>query len=78
MYVNRFNKFWTAYPVKLKKKLARERFMKLSVAKQEMAVKDVTTDISRFNEYVPHPSTYINDERWDDEIKETQKVHYLT
>jgi predicted Ser/Thr protein kinase len=30
-------------------------------------VKDVTSGMARFNEYIPHASTYINDERWEDE-----------
>ncbi len=71
-----FNLFWEAYPRKEAKKRARISF--------DRAVKDQATldliladiadrlrlgvwDLSQ-KAYIPHPTTYLNGERWEDEV----------
>jgi hypothetical protein len=63
-----FNEFWELYPRKEKKKLTEKRWIKLPKIKRDKAIQDVRL---RFEdtpkEFVPIPTTYLNDERWDDE-----------
>ncbi len=79
-----FDKFWRVYPRKVGKKqaaLAWKRAKLDSNAEQaEMIVTDVATRLTQHapwlqacrsgdKTYVPHPATYINNERWEDEIE---------
>ena len=72
----RFNVFWEAYPNKKNKKKAKDKYLKdvdkelhqtimndLRVRKKS---KDWTKEDGR---YIPHPTTYLNGERWNDEIE---------
>lgn len=67
-----FDTFWQEYPVKKEKKKTREKFMKLTVEIQQTIIADVKKrkdlDSQWKRGYVPHPTTYLNGERWEDEI----------
>ena len=72
-----FEEFWKEYPVKKEKKKAKEKFERLSVEIQQVIIKDISKrrqlDVQWKAGYIPHPTTYLNGERWDDEIQ-TQRA----
>lgn len=70
-----FKAFWKKYPRKVKKKTARKRFMS-NVESEEtfeslMQALEQQRESSQWQrengKYVPHPSTWLNQERWEDE-----------
>jgi hypothetical protein len=73
-----FEEFWRIYPNKKGKKPAKDRWKRrnlddklpliLSKLKQQ-----VTEDDSWKRGFIPNPLTYINQERWDDEITKSNK-----
>ena len=67
-----FNKFWEAYPLKKGKKPAKDIWMrKINPALGELIVQDVSNrkrDRQWVEGYTPNPTTYLNQERWNDEI----------
>lgn len=65
----RFDEFWSLYPRKLNKKKAKSAFNNLTKAKQDLAIEDIKTRFNDINEvrFIPHATTYINGERWEDE-----------
>lgn len=72
-----FDKFWEVYPRKVDKKKAREKFAKIKPT--EELVDTMIKQIERFKQtndwqkengkYIPHPSTWLNNNRWEDEIE---------
>lgn len=68
MEYDNFSTFWALYRVKKGKKKAEIAFNRLSNKKQLQAIEDIKT---RFKDvegrFIPHPTTYINGERWNDE-----------
>lgn len=72
-----FDLFWTAYPRKTNKGLAKQIFQRLSVDqvlldKMLMAIgQQKKSDQWKNPQYIPHPSTWLNGERWEDEITTT-------
>ena len=69
----RFEDFWKAYPKKVKKKTAKDiwRRKKLDpLADRRIAdVEDRQSVDSRWKDgYIPDPTTYLNQERWEDEM----------
>lgn len=75
-----FEKFWAAYPRKIGKKKAKAIWEKLNP--DETLVNKIIEAISAQGEsvqwkkdggvFIPHPSTWLNGERWNDEMKTTQ------
>jgi len=71
-----FDVFWKAYPRKVGKGAARKSWTKLKPDEQlfEKILKAVTEQIESSQwtknggQYIPHPATWLNQERWDDEI----------
>jgi hypothetical protein len=86
---DQFEEFWKLYPRKVGKPTAKQRWVALSKkpskdqpdfdtikkAIQEQSKSDQWQD----PKYIPHPSTWINGERWEDELpgpsKPTPKPH---
>lgn len=80
---SRFDQFWIAYPNKKAKPAALSAWMKLApsealfstiieaIAAQKLS-HDWTKDGGRF---VPHPATWINQRRWEDEVSYAQSQH---
>ena len=70
-----FNDFWQAYPLKKSKMVAKAAFFKLNPS-QELAIRILEDLVDRMTyewslkekQYIPHPSTYLNQHRWEDEI----------
>jgi len=72
----RFGEFWDAYPKKRDKKKTRDKWKARgldSMADQLIAdVKNRLANDRQWREgYIPNPTTYINGERWEDEIDTT-------
>ena len=64
-----FEDFWAAYPRKQDKKKARSKWSRLSNKVKQTIMDDV---LVRFvgieRQFIPMPTTYMNGERWEDEI----------
>lgn len=76
----RFDEFWAAYPKKTDKKKAQTAWKKIKPAEIDKIITDViqrsrSNDWTKENgKYIPHPTTYINGERWNDEPEVKTKV----
>ena len=72
-----FNRFWKLYPRKVGKKAARRAFEK--VMRSGVALETLVTALERQKcskqwtkdgvQFVPHPATWLNGERWEDEVE---------
>ncbi len=69
-----FGLFWDLYPLKVSKKKAEQIWKRLSKADREAVLADIPrrkeTDAWKRG-FAPHPTTYLNGERWNDELKVT-------
>lgn len=76
-----FEKFWNEYPRKVSRKKALAIWLKLKpsleLADKIIASVRVQKQTKQWKEnggqYIPHPTTYLNQERWEDEIGASQK-----
>ncbi len=72
-----FDKFWKAYPRKVDRKKSKERFEKLNPTEElvDLMIKQIdrlkdTNDWKKENgKFIPHPSTWLNGRRWEDEFE---------
>ena len=74
----KFNEFWNRYPKKVQKKDTEKKFRSLSLEKQQLAI-DALDKFKQTDQwkrwFVPNPTTYINQERRNDELElEQQKI----
>lgn len=76
-----WEKFWEAYPRKTAKRDALKAYRRLApnAELQEKILKAIEAQkksiwAGKALEYVPHPATWLNGERWNDEVKLTTKV----
>jgi len=77
----RFTNFWDLYPRKVAKKKACEAFAK--AVKSDETFKAIMEGLRRHvgcqqwekdgGQYVPYPATWLNQERWEDEVKPGQQ-----
>ena len=78
-----FPKFWKLYPNKVGKAAAQKAWAKLKVTDELFALiadglaKQVMSDgwIKDSGKFIPHPSTWLNGKRWEDEVKLSSNVH---
>ena len=70
-----FAEFWKAYPRKTNKNFAEKVFAKLKVDQemldkmlQAIALQNKTVWKDKDQQYIPHPSTWLNGQRWEDEV----------
>lgn len=77
IYIDHFDAFYKAYPKKVGKAAAQKSFSKLNVNesllnKMLLAIENQkTTKQWQEKLFIPHPATWLNQRRWEDEI-ETQ------
>ncbi len=69
-----FDDFWQAYPRKVGKAAARKAFAKaLKVATVDEIAFGLSGQVSALSakekQFIPHASTWLNGERWNDEIE---------
>tara|TARA_Y100000310_G_scaffold310108_1_gene354974 strand:+ start:273 stop:1067 length:795 start_codon:yes stop_codon:yes gene_type:complete len=75
----RFDTFWTYWPKKVNKESARKAWAKISP--DERLLETMISSILAFQKtegwtkdsgrYIPHPATWLNNRRWEDEIPKT-------
>ena len=71
-----FDRFWAAYPRKVGKPKAQTAFARLRVTERELdrmiAAIECQSKIYRWGKenwkFIPHPATWLNQRRWEDEI----------
>lgn len=72
-----FDRFWAAYPRKVGKPKAQTAFARLNATEQDLdrmlAAIERHTRAYGWNKkevwkYIPHPATWLNQRRWEDEI----------
>lgn len=69
-----FDEFWALYPRKIAKAVARKAWSRLNQQQQLDAAKAIQTHIEYWAsketelEFIPHPATWLNQERWEDEL----------
>ena len=69
-----FNEFWNAYPRKVNKKEAKQKWFKAKLPNLDIILKALETQKQAESwqkdggKYIPHPTTWLNQERWNDEI----------
>lgn len=75
-----FNEFWVLYPRKISKRLAEKSWSKMTPQEQSDALEAITNHLEYWKikntetEYIPHPATWLNQGRWEDELDMTVKV----
>ena len=75
IYTSSFNKFWEIYPHKVGKKKAMEAWNKIkqddgSIERILEALKEQKeTKQWQNHRFIPHPATWLNQERWNDEVE---------
>ncbi len=73
---DRFMDFWNVYPIKKKKKTAHEIWKRKKLnAVADQLIQNVAaclkSDKQWLDGFIPHATTYLNQERWNDEIQAT-------
>lgn len=83
-YISSFDEFWKIWPYKKAKKDALKAWKKLSLEKQRKAYAAVKPFWSAQKpDYYINPATWLNGDRWDDDLKpvlavnNTQEVKYI-
>jgi len=71
---DRFEEWWSHYPRKIAKVACRKKWKAKKLdARAEMLIGALLEQIEHDEKwkegFIPHPSTYINQERWDDEVQ---------
>jgi len=72
-----FDRFWKAYPKKVKRKTAEEIWRRKRLDPRiDQLIADVTLRLASDSRwqggYVPDPTTYLNQERWNDELQQAR------
>ena len=72
---DKFKEFWKLYPRKVKKFVARRIWGRLSNKEIEEIFNVINDHIVRWKEvqFIPHPSTWLNQKRWEDELEPLPK-----
>jgi hypothetical protein len=77
----RFETFWSLYPKKIAKKKAHDIWKRKKLDSQiDAIVNKLKEQIALDNQwqdvqFIPNPTTYLNGERWDDEIQKSTQPH---
>jgi len=74
-----FDEFWSIYPRKVGKKTALQRWISLNcetIKDKIIAAVKAQSKSKQWNDvqYIPHPTTWLNQGRWDDEVKTTKET----
>jgi len=86
VYSNNFEKFWNAYPNKKGKAAAFKVFEKKKISEKLLnsileaiqSQKNWEEWTKEAGQYIPHPATWLNQERWLDEKTEREKYSYAS
>lgn len=77
----RFDEFWAAYPKKVKRRPSQAIWSRKRLERHaDIILADITSrlkDDDRWQRgFIPDPTTYLNQERWTDEITQPQENHH--
>ena len=78
-YIDRFDEFWKHYPRKVSKPNALKAWIKIKP--DDDLTKTIISAISKQNlsakeeQFIPHPASWLNGKRWEDEVKVTSTPH---
>ena len=70
-----FEEFWSKYPRKVAKRAAQKAWNKLSPSEQMSAVEALEAHNRYYRvkgtgqDFIPHPATWLNQGRWEDELE---------
>lgn len=78
-----FEKFWSVYPKKVGKIDAKKKFAKVAVDVDTLIAavekqKNSTQWTKNDGQFIPNPSTWLNQERWNDELEVKENRHFYT
>lgn len=75
-----FSVFWDLYGKKIERKSCERKWDKLSLETQEKIIETLPAfkDYISDKKYLPHPETYLNGERWNDEIEQPETKEEYT
>lgn len=72
-----FEEFWDIYPVKKGKQPSKKKWERFDRKTQETIISHVTerkqTDRQWIEGYIPHPTTFFNQQRWEDEYEKVEE-----
>lgn len=72
-----FDRFWALYPTRVKRKEAKLLWAKLAPEVQEKIIERLPELVRHWRSLgwynAPHPTTFLRQERWDDEIPQQQQ-----
>ena len=78
-YSDQYEAFWLEYPEKKAKSKAYETWQKLKGINYAILINAIKlqNEAKHFRgkdgvDYIPHPATWLNQKRWEDEIKQKQ------
>lgn len=67
-----FGEFWTMYPRRVAKRAAEKSWQRMTEDEQREALKALPAHVRHWRgkdtQYVPHPATWLNQARWEDEL----------
>lgn len=74
-----FGIFWAHYPRRVAKKDAQKAWNKLTAAQKRAAMEALPAHIKSWDDptFIPYPASWLNGERWEDEIQEKPKAKVL-
>jgi len=83
MQVMSFDKFWEIYPRKVGKGAARRKWKSLNC---DAIFDEIVQAVNSYRKteqwenirYIPHPATFLYQERWEDEIPENEKEYQIS
>lgn len=83
IYICSFEKFWNLYPRKIGKKKAESAYKKVATSKnkEKEILKGLGEYIKKWraentdSKFIPHPTTWINQGRWEDEVEISKEVY---
>lgn len=74
-----FQDFWTKYPRKVSKRVAEASWKRMTPQEQSDALEAIDQHIKYWKikdtatDFIPHPATWLNQGRWEDELDMTIK-----
>jgi len=77
LHEQRFDQFWSVYPRKIGKEAARKAWRRIKPTADHLVKILAAIEKAKVSyqwqkdngQYIPHPATWLNQGRWDDEIK---------
>lgn len=83
IYVHSFNKFWDKYPKKVSKKKSLDIYTKIVTSEEieQSLLKGLDSYKEKWRiegtdvKYIPNPSTWLNQARWEDEVVVSNSVY---